>query len=371
MFRISRNATFITYNRLIIVIMLTIKEYAKYPFLKGAANALKRMPDLQKPIIKVIETDFGKEAIDMAKLRLSNALYHTDHQILGFPERQIASFFFARVLISIPASNNSLIEKFVVHEANRFCMNYHKESYTRKQEIEADLQIKSGRKSFSLKEYIPLSVKLIQTNARWKLVNMSVHKGIVDISDLSKNKFDNQKDTPEDILFKEQIKLKIRSTLPMTLDKETRTALDPIATEIFGQFYSSMESAGYGEVTKSNFPPCIQNVINVIQDHGNPTHMGRFAMVSFLNEIGMPESEIASIFQTVRDFDLSQVIYQIEHISGKQGTPAYKCPACDTMLTNGLCMGKENSLCKKVKHPLGYYQAKHKFSLQKLPQEKQ
>jgi hypothetical protein len=34
-----------------------------------------------------------------------------------------------------------------------------------------------------------------------------------------------------------------------------------------------------------------------------------------------------------------------------------------------LCLGKENSLCKKVKHPLGYYQAKHKFSL-KTPQEK-
>jgi DNA primase large subunit len=62
-------------------------------------------------------------------------------------------------------------------------------------------------------------------------------------------------------------------------------------------------------------------------------------------------------------------MYQIEHISGKQGTPAYKCPACDTMQTNGLCLGKENSLCKKVKHPLGYYQAKHKFSLKK-PQEK-
>jgi DNA primase large subunit len=108
----------------------------------------------------------------------------------------------------------------------------------------------------------------------------------------------------------------------------------------------------------------------MIQKHENPTHMGRFAMVSFLNEVGMPETEIATIFQTVRDFDLSQTMYQIEHISGKQGTPAYKCPACDTMLTNGLCIGKDNSLCKKVKHPLGYYQAKHKFSLKKPPEKK-
>jgi len=350
--------------------MLTIKDYAKYPFLKGSANVLKSIPDLQKPIVKIMETEFGKKSLEMAKLRLSNALYHTKHQLVGFPEQEIASFFFARVLISIPNSNKSLIEKFTVYESNRFCMNYHKEQFIKKQEIESDLQIKSGRTSFTLQEYVPLSVKLIQTNSRWKLVNTTIHNGIIDISDLSKTKFENQKESPEDLLFKEQIKLKIRSTLPMALDKETKSALDSMASEIFGQFYTSTENMGYGEVTKSNFPPCIQKVIDTIQKHENPTHMGRFAMVSFLNEIGMPETEIASIFQTVRDFDLSQTIYQIEHISGKQGAPAYKCPACDTMLTNGMCIGKDNALCKKVKHPLGYYQAKHKFSLQKAPIEK-
>jgi DNA primase large subunit len=350
--------------------MLTIKDYAKYPFLKGAANILKSVPDLQKPIIKIIETDFGKKSLDIAKLRLSNAIYHTKLPIVGLPEHEIASFFFARVLVSIPASNKSLIEKFVTYETNKFYTHYSKEQFLKKQEIEADLQIKSGRTCFSLKEYIPISVKLIQTSARWKLVNMPVHKGIVDISSLSSGKFDKQTDNPGDLFFKEQIKFKIRSTLPMKLDKETKTALDTLASEIFGQYYTSTDNMDYGEVTASNFPPCIQRVIDMIQKHENPTHMGRFAMVSFLNEIGMSETEIASIFQTVRDFDLSQTMYQIEHISGKQGTPAYKCPACDTMQTNGLCLGQNNSLCKKVKHPLGYYQAKHKFSLKKPPEKK-
>jgi len=349
--------------------MLTIKDYAKYPFLKGSANILKGIPDLQKPIIKIVDTEFGKKSLDMAKLRLSNALYHTKHQLTGLPEHEIASFFFARVLISIPASNKSLIEKFAIYETNKFCTNYHKEQFLKKQEIESDLQIKSGRTSFTLKEYIPISIKLIQSSARWKLVNMPIHKGIVDIASLATSKFDNKTDRPEELFFKEQLKFKIRSTLPIKLDKETKTALDSIAAEVFGQFYTSMDNMDYGEVTSSNFPPCIQHIIDMVQKHENPTHMGRFAMVSFLNEVGMPETEIASIFQTVRDFDLSQTMYQIEHITGKQGTPVYKCPACNTMQTNGLCLGKENSLCKKVKHPLGYYQAKHKFSLKK-PQEK-
>lgn len=351
--------------------MLTIKDYAKYPFLKGSANVLKSIPDLQKPIIKIVDTDFGKQSLELAKLRLSNALYNTKLPISGLPEHEIASFFFARVLVSIPHSTNkSLIEKFVKYETNKFYTNFSKEQFVKKQEIESDLQIKSQKTLFPLVEYIPLSIKLLQENSRWKLVNMSISNGMIDISSMGKGKFDKQTDNPEELFFKEQIKYKIRSTLPMKIDKETREALDHLATEVFGQYYTSMDNSDYGEVTSSNFPPCIQHVIDMIQRKDNPTHMGRFAMVSFLNEIGMNETDIAAIFQTVRDFDLSQTLYQIEHISGKQGTPAYKCPACETMLTNGLCVGKDNSLCKKVKHPLGYYQAKHKFSLKVIPEKK-
>jgi DNA primase large subunit len=352
--------------------MLTIKDYAKYPFLKGAANILKSVPDLQKPIITIIDTDFGKKSIELTKSRLSNALYHTKFPTNGFPEHEIASFFFARVMVSsaIPV-NKSLIEKFVTYETNKFFNYYNKEQFLKKQDIENDLQIKLTKTLFTISEYIPIAMKLIQSSSRWKLVNMPVQKGVVDISSLSQIKGEKAIDSPEELFFKEQIKYKIRSTLPMKLDKETRMALDPITKELFGQYYTSIDnSMSYGEVTASNFPPCIQHIIDMIQRKENPTHMGRFSMVSFLNEIGMSETEIASIFQTVFDFDLSQTMYQIEHITGKQGTPAYKCPACDTMLTNGLCIGKENALCKKVKHPLGYYQAKHKFALKQAPKEK-
>jgi len=347
--------------------MLTIKDYAKYPFLQGSANVLKSIPDLQKPIIKILDTEFGKTSIALTKARLSNALYHTKFSITGLPEHEIASFFFARVIISV-SSNKSLIEKFATYEANKFCMHYHKEQYMKKQEIEKDLQIKLTKTIFTLAEYIPIATKLIQSSARWKLVNMPLKKGMVNIASLSKNKFDKSTDDPEELFFKEQIKYKIRSTLPVKLDKETKSALDSLSIEIFGHYHSSIEM-DYGEVTTSNFPPCIQHVIDMIQRHENPSHTGRFAMVAFLNEIGMTEEEITKIFQTVRDFDMSQTVYQIEHISGKQGTPAYKCPACDTMRTNGMCLGKDNSLCKKVKHPLGYYQAKHKFSLKKVVEQ--
>lgn len=351
--------------------MLTIKDYANYPFLKGSANCLKSIPDLQKPIIRIIETDFGKNSLKIAKERLSNALYHEKYPVKGLlPEEEIASFFFARVLVSIPTPvNKSIVEKFVSYEAEKFYRLYYNEQRIKKQEIEQDLQIFSNKTTFTLAEYIPISMKLVQSSARWKLVNMNISKGLIDISTLSKGKFDKKTDTPEVLFFKEQLKYKIRSTLPMKLDKETKMALDPIASEIFGEYHSTMDDMDYGVVTESNFPPCIQYIKDLIQKHENPTHAGRFALVTFLNSIGMPETDILPIFQTVRDFDMSQTVYQIENITGKQGVPAYKCPACDTLKTNGLCKGKDNSLCNKVKHPLGYYQAKHRFSL-KQPQEK-
>jgi DNA primase large subunit len=350
--------------------MLTIKDYANYPFLHGAANSLKSIPDLQKPIVKIIETDFGKNSLTITKERLSNAIYNTKHPIKGIlPEEEIASFFFARVILSTQV-HKSLIEKFVNYEANKFYRHYCKEQRLKRQEIEKDLQISFNKTTFTLAEYIPIATKLIQTSARWKLVNMNISDGLIDISKLSQNKFDTKTDSPEILFFKEQIKYKLRSTLPMKIDKETKLALEPLAQEIFGVYYSSTENVGYGEVTASNFPPCIQRIIDMNAKHENPTHSGRFALATFLHEIGMSDTEIISTFQTVRDFDLSQTIYQVEHITGKQGTPAYKCPACDTMRTNGLCLGKNNALCNKVKHPLGYYQAKHKFSLKEKTLQK-
>lgn len=348
--------------------MLTIKDYAKYPFLPSSVNCLKHIPNLQQPIIKIIETPFGKNSLSLSKERLSNALYKTNLKTSNvLPQEEIASFFFARVLLSVQRNpNKNLIEKFVTYETNKFYANYSKELYQKRQEIEKDLGIYSNRTRFSIAEYIPLSIKLIQNSSRWKLVNMNVNNGYIDISTLHKNKFDTNNDEPSQLLFKSQIKHLLRSKLPITtLDNEARKALDPIAADIFGQYYQSIENTDYGEVTDTNFPPCIQHIITMIQNHENPTHMGRFAMVSFLNEIGMTEDQIADIFKTVRDFDMSQTIYQIEHISGKQGSSPYKCPACDAMRTNGLCVGKDNALCAKVKHPLGYYQAKHKFSKKK------
>jgi DNA primase large subunit len=87
----------------------------------------------------------------------------------------------------------------------------------------------------------------------------------------------------------------------------------------------------------------------------NLSHTMRFAMTSFLLNIGMTTEKVTEIFRASPDFKEQATSYQISHINGASGT-TYTCPACATMATNGNCQGK--ILCKKIEHPLVYYRRK-------------
>jgi DNA primase large subunit len=82
----------------------------------------------------------------------------------------------------------------------------------------------------------------------------------------------------------------------------------------------------------------------------------RFALTSFLLNIGMNVEGIIGLFRVSPDFDEERTRYQVMHIQGATGT-VYKSPSCDTMVTYGNCVGKEH-LCERISHPLGYYRKK-------------
>ena len=88
----------------------------------------------------------------------------------------------------------------------------------------------------------------------------------------------------------------------------------------------------------------------------NLAHTARFALVSFLLQINMSPDQVIALFNTSPDFDEEQTRYQVEHIAGSTGTQ-YKPPSCATMTTYGNCPG-EDELCRRVGHPLSYYERK-------------
>jgi len=79
-------------------------------------------------------------------------------------------------------------------------------------------------------------------------------------------------------------------------------------------------------------------------------------MTAFLHTIGLGVSQIVELYCRAPDFDIDKTLYQVQHITGGGGTE-YTSPACATMRTYGLCIGKD-ALCPRVNHPLSYYKVK-------------
>ncbi|MCS7118838.1 MAG: DNA primase regulatory subunit PriL [Archaeoglobaceae archaeon] len=107
----------------------------------------------------------------------------------------------------------------------------------------------------------------------------------------------------------------------------------------------------FGDVDTNCFPPCMVEIISEIRKGMNVPHTARFALTSFLLNIGMKIDDIINIFSTAPDFDEEKSRYQIEHIAGMRGKGAeYTSPSCDTMRTYYNCIANCN-----VKHPLIFY----------------
>lgn len=103
------------------------------------------------------------------------------------------------------------------------------------------------------------------------------------------------------------------------------------------------------------FPPCIKHAFEGLLSGRRASHMGRFALTSFLVNSGMSLDQILQLFVSVTDFDEQLTRYQIEHIAGLRGSRTkYTPPNCATMRTHGVCYNPDN-YCKTVKHPLSYY----------------
>ncbi len=103
------------------------------------------------------------------------------------------------------------------------------------------------------------------------------------------------------------------------------------------------------------FPPCIKTLYDTITSGSQLSHMGRFALTSFLVSIGMTVENVTDLFRQLSDFDERLTRYQVEHIAGVRGSRTkYIPPRCDTLRTHGLCTGIED-ICKTMRHPLTYY----------------
>jgi len=112
------------------------------------------------------------------------------------------------------------------------------------------------------------------------------------------------------------------------------------------------------ELVLDAFPPCIRQLYNAILSGRHISHVGRFALTSFLIYSGMTVDNVVDLFRALSDFNERMTRYQVEHIAGGRGSRTkYVPPRCDTLRTHGVCPGMDE-ICRRIRHPLGYYRRK-------------
>jgi DNA primase large subunit len=119
-------------------------------------------------------------------------------------------------------------------------------------------------------------------------------------------------------------------------------------------------------VVMEAFPSCIKGIYDRVAAGRPASHIGRFALTSFLLSVGMSVEDVFKFFRSVSDFNERMTRYQVEHIAGTRGSGTkYLPPNCATLRTHGICISPEDE-CTGAVNPLVCYKRK----LRNLPEEK-
>lgn len=264
-------------------------------------------------------------------------------------EKELLSYPVARILVSC-INDGYLLKRYALAEA--------KSSYEALKKLQ-DTDLKEFAEEFNIeakideREYVIHFTDYIRQASsihehEWKLINRKMDHGWVN---LSKEKFSR--------ILEEAIRKRIESGLPLDVPPDICTALEDQLKEIreaLSVRKSEFSAGEFSEIMPDCFPPCMAHALSGAQSGVNLSHSMRFALTSFLLNIGMNVEGIIGLFRVSPDFDEERTRYQVMHIHGATGT-VYKSPSCDTMATYGNCIGKE-PLCERISHPLGYYRKK-------------
>ena len=105
------------------------------------------------------------------------------------------------------------------------------------------------------------------------------------------------------------------------------------------------------EIREEFFPPCIKELIKSLRANEHLTHIQRFALATFLLNIGASVDYVLNLMRNTPDFNERIARYQIEHLAGmKGGGKKYKTYGCVKMKELGMCVAE----CG-VKTPTQYY----------------
>jgi DNA primase large subunit len=336
--------------------LLTKLDYAKYPFTSEASEYIRSRNidpiELTSPeLLPILER--AKHRIEDAIFygKISENLEQEDIEILAYP---------TALMIVSAIGDDRTRRRYALAEAKRAYQLVRYEPPEKllqiavgtfewnAQLVKTDLDDTHFEFSLHFTDYIRNSNRMREI--KWKLVNRPLVQGYVLIprDDFAR-------------LLEEEVQARVlqkTSDVHITLPRDIENQIAPLRSRLVARSQSLATEDMPRAVVTEAIPPCIKNLLSLLQTSKHISHMGRFAMAAFLLDIGIGEDDLLGMFKAFTDFDERLARYQVEHIAGKRGSRRkYTPPNCATMQTHGLCVNPD-SLCATIRHPLSYYRRK-------------
>ena len=249
------------------------------------------------------------------------------------------SYIYSKILVS--NLDDWVLRRYAIKEAERLSKTFELENPLILSLLASDLGVKVGHSSDSrfkvhVSSYLKVAVRLKSPN--WRLLNRELKRGYISL-----NRADFLR------VLKEHLRIRLSQ----------KEQIADLATEdieelrvIAARKREKLPKISFDRIEISKFPPCMRKILADLQAGVNLPHTARFALTSFLLNLGMDVNEIISLYKTAPDFDEDKTRYQVEHIAGAKGTE-YETPSCETMKTYHNCFYDDS--CKGIFHPLSYY----------------
>lgn len=336
--------------------LLTKLDFAKYPFTAEASAYIKSRNinpiELATPELSPI-LDRAKKRIEEAVFsgRISADLTQEDIDILAYPtalmiissmadDRTRRRYALAEAKRASQLLKNEPPEKLLQIAVGSFAWDAHL--------VDRDFGNTHFQLAVHFADYVRNSTRI--HDIKWKLVNRVLSQGYVFVP-------------PEHFarLLEEEVQSRViekTSDASVTLPPELEKHVARLRSILINRAQSLAAEDMPRAVVMEAIPPCMLNLLSLLQTSKPISHMGRFAMAAFLLSIGTGEDNLLAMFKSFTDFDQRIAKYQVEHIAGKRGSRRkYTPPNCATMLTHGLCVNPDD-LCATIRHPLSYYRSK-------------
>jgi DNA primase large subunit len=315
----------------------------KFPFLEKAKTIvrnsglnLESIPEevLNRAVLMVKAGAQGKDY----NPEISSSAELMKNEILAFPV--------AKIIISKMNSSTALDAFSEMFSKNTF--NFLSKEKDEKKLIDFALMLKLKFEPLREKEVFALMkvtdyLKHDFNLSQMKLVNKKVSSGKVL---LSKNDFLR--------IVSQKVFSLLRKSLPVSIESVPKKILlkaKEINSDLEKIYSKQSIPVNFGVIKPEFFSPCMKELYSKLLNGENVPHLGRFAIASFLVQLGMQEKQLIDLFRKTPNFNEKTTSYQIKRLIQKKDD--FSSPSCAKIREYGLC----NSNCYE-KHPIQFYKNK-------------